>query len=168
MPGTKVSSIVSDMPSGKVHLRVELFLLGAWGALATYLVQKGRISWPVAAAFGGSYLASMLLLSPDLDLTTSRPFKRWGPLRVLWWPYAAAFRHRRLSHHWFFGPLTRVGYVLAWFIAVVLAVAWIARRDLGLRPPSGAMLAAISLGLYVPNATHIAADAIWSLRKRHR
>jgi uncharacterized metal-binding protein len=168
LPGTKVSSIVSDMPSGKVHLRVELFLLGAWGALAAYLVQKERISWPVAAAFGASYLASMLLLSPDLDLATSRPFKRWGPLRVLWWPYAAVFRHRRLSHHWFFGPLTRVGYVLAWVIAVMLAVAWIARRDPGLRLPSGAMLAAISLGLYVPNATHIAADAIWSLCKRRR
>ncbi len=168
MPETKVFSIVSDMPSGKVHLRLELLLLGAWGALAAYLVQRGRIPWTAAAAFGASYVVSMLLLSPDLDLASSRPFKRWGPLRILWWPYAAAFRHRRLSHHWFFGPLTRVGYVLAWVIAVVLAVAWIRRRDPGLRLPSGAMLAAISLGLYVPNATHIAADAIWSLRKRHR
>ncbi len=168
MSGISVSSIVSDMPSGKAHLRIELLLLAVWSALGAYLILEGWVTWPAAAIFGACYVASMAFLSPDLDLVGSRPFKRWGPLRVLWWPYAAVFRHRKLSHHWFFGPLTRVGYVLAWVAVVGIAVGWIAARDLRVRLPNTEVLAAIALGLYFPNVTHIAADALGTAFKRRR
>ncbi len=166
MSGTSVSSIVSDMPSGKAHLRIELLLLAAWSVLGAYLIFVRWVTWLAVAAFCVCYVASMALLSPDLDLVGSRPFKRWGPLRVLWWPYAALFRHRRLSHHWFFGPLTRVGYVLAWIVAIGIAVGWIGARNFRVRLPNAEFLVAIALGLYLPNATHIAADAIQTACKR--
>lgn len=166
MLGTAISSIVSDMPSGRAHLRIETSLLAIWSALGAYLILEGRGTWALLAVFGVCYVASMALLSPDLDLVGSRPFKRWGPLRVLWWPYAAAFRHRKLSHHWFFGPLTRVGYILAWVIVVGVAVGWITARDLQVRLPDGSLVAAIALGLYLPNVTHIVADAIHTAAKR--
>lgn len=166
MPGTAISSIVSGMPSGKAHLRIEISLLAIWSGLGAYLILEGWGTWLLLAVFGVCYIASMALLSPDLDLVGSRPFKRWGPLRVLWWPYAAVFRHRRLSHHWFFGPLTRVGYVLAWVAAVGIAVGWINARDLQVRLPNGATVAVIAVGLYLPNATHIVADAIHTAAKR--
>ena len=156
------------MPSGKTHLRIELLLLGLWGALGAYLILQGWITLPPVAIFAASYVVSMALLSPDLDLAGSRPFKRWGPLQVLWWPYAAVFRHRRLSHHWFLGPLTRVGYVLAWVAAVGVALGWIGARDFDVRPPNATTFGAVALGVYVPNMTHIAADGIQTALKRRR
>ncbi|MDD5265264.1 MAG: DUF2227 family putative metal-binding protein [Candidatus Bipolaricaulis sp.] len=168
MLGTVIFSIVSDMPSGKAHLRIEVSFLAIWSGLGAYLILEGWGTWPLLAVFGVCYVASMALLSPDLDLVGSRPFKRWGPLRVLWWPYATVFRHRKLSHHWFFGPLTRVGYILAWVIVAGVAVGWISARDLEVRLPNGTLVAAIALGLYLPNATHIVADAIHTAAKRRR
>jgi uncharacterized metal-binding protein len=157
------------MPSGKAHLRIELLVLCLLGALGAYLILEGWITWSTMAIFSASYVGSMLLLSPDLDLVGSRPFRRWGPLRVLWWPYAVVFRHRRLSHHWLFGPLTRVCYVLAWVVAVGIAVGWVEARDLDVTVPSATTIAAVALGLYVPNLAHIAADglqAAWKRRQR--
>lgn len=129
------------------------------------MILEGWVTWPAVAIFGACYVASIALLSPDLDLVGSRPFKRWGPLRVLWWPYAAVFRHRKLSHQWFFGPLTRVGYVLAWVVVVGIAVGGVGAHDFRIRLPNKEVLAAIALGLYLPNMTHIAADAIQTAAK---
>ncbi|MGD9676401.1 MAG: DUF2227 family putative metal-binding protein [Candidatus Bipolaricaulia bacterium] len=163
-----MSSIVCGMPSGKAHLRIELLLLVVWAALAGYAVWRRWIPWSAAATFAGAYVASMVFLSPDLDLAGSRAFQRWGPLRALWWPYAALFRHRRLSHHGLFGPLTRVGYVLVWVAGVAIAVGWIGHRDLRLRVPDVATFVAVAVGLYLPNLLHIAADALQTAARRRR
>ncbi len=62
-----------------------------------------------SAHFLGGYL-----LSPDLD-TGSRPFKRWGILRVIWLPYQKAIPHRSpLSHAPVVGSTIRLLYLAAW------------------------------------------------------
>ncbi len=35
----------------------------------------------------------------------------WGPLRVIWGPYAALHTHRGRSHNSLFGPLSRLLYL---------------------------------------------------------
>jgi uncharacterized metal-binding protein len=151
------------VPSGAVHLRIEAVSLLCWGGIGVYLLANGTISYPSFAAFVGSYLFSMLFLSPDLDLSQSRAFRRWGIFRWLWIPYARLFRHRGLSHRLILGPLSRVLYLtaIAWAFWFLLSL-------LGLRispaAPPWRVLLAIGFGLYLPNLTHILADRIASLR----
>lgn len=104
------------MPSGKTHDMVTLVLApptfaAAWGLTGSLWLSAAAT---VAMLFGG------LMFGPDLDIQ-SRQYTRWGPLRLLWWPYKVAFRHRsRWSHGIVFGTLIRVVY----FAAVVTLLAW--------------------------------------------
>src|ERR1051325_8402859 len=104
------------MPSGKTHDAITLMLaaptfVAAWGLTGSVSL---AVVATVAMLFGG------LMFGPDLDIQ-SRQYTRWGPLRLLWWPYKVAFRHRsRWSHGIIFGTLIRVVY----FAAVVALVAW--------------------------------------------
>ena len=59
----------------------------------------------------GAHLFSGLLLSNDLDVY-SRIYRRWGPLRFLWYPYQKLVAHRSwLSHNPLAGPLLRLLYL---------------------------------------------------------
>src|ERR671933_365414 len=105
------------MPSGKTHDLVTVALApptfaAAWGLSGGSLTLSAAAT--AAMLFGG------LMFGPDLDIQ-SRQYTRWGPLRLLWWPYKVVFRHRsRWSHGIIFGTLIRVVY----FAAVVTLVAW--------------------------------------------
>ena len=82
----------------------------------------GALCWPwlglVGVAVGaGSFLAGGLLLSPDLD-TRSNATRRWGPLRVLWWPYRRWLSHRSLVSH---TPLIGTAGRLLYLMVLVLA-----------------------------------------------
>ncbi|MCS7191502.1 MAG: metal-binding protein [Armatimonadetes bacterium] len=93
------------LPSGRVHETVNLLTLPA----AVYFLPDQLPKIPFAAG----YLVGTFWLTPDLDLTTSRPARRWGILRIFWLPYAWLFTHRGLSHRPFLGALTRVLYLAA-------------------------------------------------------
>ncbi|HYP40999.1 MAG TPA: metal-binding protein [Chloroflexia bacterium] len=70
----------------------------------------------------GSYLASGLLFSPDLDLH-STPYKRWRGLRWIWLPYQWMVPHRSwVSHSYVAGPLIRVAYFAIVITLLTLAV----------------------------------------------
>jgi uncharacterized metal-binding protein len=113
------------MASGRSHDRATWILALPFGALW----------WPwlglagVAAA-GGAFLLGGLLLSPDLD-TRSNPTRRWGPLRLLWWPYRRLLRHRSLlSHSPLLGTAGRLIYLAATLLAICLLL-----QPLGGPPP---------------------------------
>ncbi len=57
------------------------------------------------------YIAGTLFLSPDLDLSNSKPSKRWRFLRCIWLPYQNLFRHRGVSHIPLLGSLIRILYL---------------------------------------------------------
>ena len=163
-----ISEIVARMPSGRTHLRIEAILLFGWTALAGYLLSIRSLSVDHVVAFVLAYAFSMLFLSPDLDLARSGASRRWGAARLIWAPYAALFRHRGLSHHPLVGPLTRILYlgligVLAWTVVLVVS-----GRPARILTPSLAILGAALAGLYLPNATHIAADRVVSAWRRGR
>jgi uncharacterized metal-binding protein len=156
------------MPSGRTHLRIEVLLLAVWTAVGVLFARQDWIGPAELAGFIVAYLFSMLLLSPDLDLAKSDSYRRWGPLRWLWAPYAAAFRHRRVSHHPLFGPITRIAYV-GLLALTGLLVYFLASRTAAPRITFPAkMIYAVLIGLYVPNLTHILADGTQSVWVRLR
>lgn len=63
--------------------------------------------------FSAGYLIGTFLLSPDIDLSHSKPSKRWKFLRFLWLPYQRLSRHRGMSHVPLLGTFLRLFYFLA-------------------------------------------------------
>ena len=156
------------MPSGKAHLRIEAAVLGVSIGVSVGLLRAGVIGQHEIIAFGASYVLSMLLLSPDLDLTRSRAYRRWGPLRWLWLPYAALFKHRQLSHHPLFGLLTRIVYLMLWVLGFSFVYMAVTRRAVILPVLRTSVLWIVLLGLYLPNLTHILSDRIYTAWRRRR
>ena len=143
--------------------------LGACIFPLRYLLIGEGIGPNEMAAFSGAYLFSSFFLSPDLDLARSRASRRWGLGRVLWLPYSALFRHRRLSHHLVWGPLTRILYLGGFVLAAAFGIALVTNVELaGLAawPPS--LLLSVFCGLYFPNQIHILVDRFWSMLTRRR
>lgn len=143
------------MPSGKVHLAVELSLLPGWVAAGA----MAGLPRPTLTAFALSYTCASLLLSPDLDLVRSTPARRWGPLRLLWAPYAWLFRHRGLSHSLLLGPLTRIFYLGVIGLLVFLPLhLW-----LGVPFPQQLptrILAPVLAGVYLSHLLHVGLDGV--------
>ena len=156
------------MPSGKTHLRIELGVLGIAIGAGIVLLRYGRIGHQEILSFAVAYVLSMVLLSPDLDLTRSDAYRRWGPLRWLWLPYAVLFKHRQLSHHVLFGPLTRIAYLVVWALAVSFAYMAVTRRALVLPEIPIHLLVSVLLGLYAPNLVHILSDRVHTAWRRRR
>lgn len=120
------------MASGKVHdqwiYNVSWALIGiaASDALRGFLSSRSIPQTAIqtgAIAFG--CLLGGLFLSPDMDLPTSNPQRRWGPLSVLWIPYEASFKHRSFGSHGFIH--NKRGDVLLWvpFVATAIRVAYL-------------------------------------------
>jgi uncharacterized metal-binding protein len=156
------------MPSGRTHLRIEGVLLAVWAAAAVVCARQEWLGATEIAGFLVAYLFSMFLLSPDLDLAKSDSYRRWGPLRWLWAPYAAAFRHRRVSHHPLFGPLTRIAYVVMMGLAALLVCVVVNRSEAPRLVLPIDLVLAILIGLYLPNLIHILVDGLQSAWVRLR
>ncbi|MEW5825794.1 MAG: DUF2227 family putative metal-binding protein [Candidatus Bipolaricaulota bacterium] len=157
------------MPSGKVHLALDAAALVVLASAGAALVVRRAVPVTLAGAFLGGYAFSMIFLSPDLDLARSHGMQRWGPLAFLWRPYAAWFRHRGLSHHPLWGPLSRLGYLALLVVAAFLVAQAALGRQI-VRPVEGVAalgLAAVG-GAYASNLLHIAADAVGAWRVRCR
>jgi len=103
------------MASGKNHDRSILFATPIVGIIGvSHSLELGIVA-------ASAHLLGGLYLSPDLDLV-SKPFKRWGVLRVLWLPYQKLIPcHRHwLSHGVIVGSVVRLLY----FAALVLPL-WV-------------------------------------------
>ncbi len=140
------------MPHASRHLAWELGLLPPALLLAYRLGLREEL-----LPLGLGYLGGSLFLSPDLDLYASRATRRWGILRLLWWPYARLFRHRGISHHPLWGPLTRLLY-----LGAVLVLFGLGLHFLGLRLPQfpRAWVGPALLGLWLPQLLHVLLDRL--------
>jgi len=123
------------MASGRAHDRATCLLALPFGLLW----------WPWLGALGVGcaglgFLLGGLLLSPDLD-TRSNPTRRWGALRLLWWPYRRLLRHRSLLSH---SPVLGSAGRLAYLGGLVLLGAT-ALQPLGLGSPAEVLTAAQAL-----------------------
>ena len=110
------------MPETKAHDRLTLITAGLVTPVALLVPSDNR--WLTWGTVTGSYLLSGLLFSNDLDVQAAE-YRRWGPLRWLWWPYAHLVLHRSwVSHGLIIGPLLRLIYsALVLELLVVLLTA---------------------------------------------
>lgn len=99
------------MASGKNHDRSIFFT----SPVVAIVVGSHSLELGIVAA--SAHLLGGLYLSPDLDLV-SKPYKRWGYLRVLWLPYQKLIPcHRHwLSHGVIVGSVVRLLYLAAWVL----------------------------------------------------
>jgi len=78
--------------------------------------------WGTTVLVVGAYVFSGLWLSNDLDIY-SRIYRRWGPLRFLWYPYQRLIAHRSwLSHGLVVGPLLRLVYLYVMIHLILIGV----------------------------------------------
>jgi len=112
-PGHTRPSRAKPLARGRAHDRATWLLALPFGLLwGPWLGASG------VATAGLSFLLGGLWLSPDLD-TRSNPTRRWGPLRLLWWPYRRLLRHRSLLSH---SPLLGTGGRLLYLGALLLGL----------------------------------------------
>ena len=129
------------MASGRGHDRATCVLALPFGVL--WWARLGGSGLLVASL---SFLAGGLLLSPDLD-TRSNATRRWGPLKLLWWPYRRLMSHRSLlSHSPLLGTAGRLLY-----LAVLLVALCQLGRPLGTPSPGWLLQALERLWLQQPS-----------------
>jgi Uncharacterized metal-binding protein len=147
------------MPSGRTHDRINLVST----AILVYFGYELGFGWDEILAFSLGSLVGTIWFSPDLDIKTSRPVKRWGKLSFIWWPYASIVPHRGISHVPVLGILTRFGY----FFGIVFLLWLVVRNFL----PISINLTAIfnnayflpfTLGVLFADTLHILSDFIYS------
>ena len=97
------------MAKGKWHDRFNLFT----GAVITGGMMGLEVSAEVVVAFTAGWLFSTLIFGPDTDIT---PKRRSQILRYFLYPYSFFFQHRGISHHFFWGTVTRNLYLLVLLI----------------------------------------------------
>lgn len=103
------------MASGRNHDRAILLTTPVWTLTAAHY---GGL-W-IGGLVGLSHFLGGWYLSPDLDLN-SRPFLRWGVLKLMWLPYQDQIPHRHwLSHAPLVGSVVRLFYLAAWLSPLLL------------------------------------------------
>lgn len=153
------------MPNGHVHDTVNVILLTIFVLVVSthdYL-KLGSDNVILLVIFSVSFLFGTFFLSPDLDLA-SVPYKRWGFLRVLWWPYKEAFKHRKMSHHIIFGPLSIVGY----FTMLIVLFLWLINSIHRIQDYQYVMYIVMIVGFVLSIETHIILDRITSKKQSKR
>jgi uncharacterized metal-binding protein len=110
------------MATGKTHEHINIFLLILLIPLYFSLL-KDVIG---AAIFGLFYVIGTYYFSPDLDMANTLPYKRWGPLKFIWYIYSQLIPHRSwLSHSFFIGTLFRVLWFTACLFLSGFFIVWI-------------------------------------------
>ncbi|HMV46432.1 MAG TPA: metal-binding protein [Blastocatellia bacterium] len=171
MPNANTHDTITFVCVPLTYLAAEMY----WGGNHTLSVIA-----TVALLFAG------LMFGPDLDLQ-SRPYSRWGPLRIIWKPYQVALPHRSvLSHGPVLGTIIRIVYFLVMFSVVAATLLYV--RHVYLRGQQTTWTAEFNMvkgdlfsfwketdrqyfeagfiGLCLGALSHTAADMIWSAVKR--
>jgi len=104
------------LASGRAHDRATGLL-----ALALGLIGGLWLGATTGLSAGLGVLIGGLWLSPDLD-THSNPTRRWGPLRLLWWPYRRLLSHRSLLSH---SPLLGSAGRLLYLAVLLVGLSWL-------------------------------------------
>ncbi|WP_461829269.1 DUF2227 family putative metal-binding protein [Aquifex sp.] len=75
--------------------------------------------------FSLGYFLGTFLLSPDIDLSFSKPARRWRFLRFLWLPFWVFSRHRGITHVPLLGSLVKLfylGFLFVFLYFVILGI----------------------------------------------
>lgn len=138
------------MPNYKTHDKIGVTIAPVIAITSIYLGKS--IKYTILLITG--FILATYFFSPDLDLD-SRIYRRWGFLRIIWYPYRKLISHRSwLSHS---GPISATIRLL--YLSVFLApVFYFARLDLLTFAPYYGI---IWLSVVLSDMVHLAADRIW-------
>lgn len=160
-----LSEGIDEMPDGKTHemINAAVLLVAIAGLmhLATLkepVVFASYLNTHTILVFAVAYLFATFFLSPDLDIN-SKPYRRWGALKFLWWPYKVMFKHRGFSHNLILGPLSIV-MNLALIVVPIILLAGVDLQSL----PLDIIIAAIA-GMVLSMEVHIISDSFISRMK---
>ena len=131
----------------------------ALSALYILYVQHPFLTTIQLSLFIIGFFIGTVLLSPDIDLK-SEPARRCG---IACTPYRKIFSHRGISHHWLWGTVTRIIYVLV-IIGLLTGLVFALKLPLPditvvLKHPFELFM--IVLGLFISNLLHTVIDAIF-------
>lgn len=135
------------MPNDKAHGTINLLALAVSTLILIRYTALGVVELVIMAI---AYMFGTYFLSPDMDIN-STSYKRWGYLRIFWWPYKVFFKHRGYSHHLILGPLSRIAN-LALIVAPVMFFA-------GTYPPVDYIII-FAGGVWGANTVHVVADVV--------
>ena len=105
----------NNMTSGKNHTKIGLLCL--YILFSAWFMYYNLVN---TFAFVTGFVFGLIYLSPDLDIKNSDPYKAWGPIRFLWWPFQKLVKHRGISHHIIFGSVVIIAYFLLIFGIVII------------------------------------------------
>ncbi|AKB31969.1 hypothetical protein MSSIH_1279 [Methanosarcina siciliae HI350] len=149
------------MPNGKTHTKINITLLfGILLSLHTHYIKlhipPEYLEFDTIAIFSFALIFGTYYLSPDLDIK-SGPFKRWGILKYIWWPYQKIFKHRGKLHHPLSGPIIIISTVSLFIIAPVVKF-----LDLDITQIPTKYFISLLTGIVVSIEAHIVADMIYT------
>ena len=105
------------MANYKRHTYFNLFLALPCLLGAIYFLFQPTFSYLLV--FTSSFAYSTLFMNPDMDLANRvRLFSLRGLLTLPFRLYALLFRHRGISHSFFFGSLTRIVWLMGWALLI--------------------------------------------------
>ncbi len=153
------------MPNGKTHTKINIVLLFViLLSLHTTFMQTHippeYLEFDAITIFSLALIFGTYYLSPDLDIQ-SEPFKRWGILRHIWWPYQKIFKHRGKLHHPLLGPIIIISTVGLLIIAPIVIL-----FNFKITCIPTKYIISLLTGIIISIESHIIADTIWTKTKR--
>lgn len=129
------------MPSGTIHEILNFFVASL---ITIYLFEQNYV-WTIPAKLFFGLAILSLMFTPDLDVK-SRALNRWGPLKMIWFPFIVA-GHRGILHNPVLGAL-----ILCFVPGVIM---WVKFEDIW-----------VVFGLALSVEIHILSDRIADTVKR--
>lgn len=153
------------MPNGRTHTKINITLLfGILLSLHTNCIKSHipseYLEFDTVAIFSFALIFGTYYLSPDLDIK-SEPFKRWGVLRCIWWPYQKIFKHRGLLHRPLAGPIIIISTMVLFIIAPVVKLFNFDITHI----PIEYIISSLT-GIIISIEAHIVTDKIYTRAKR--
>jgi len=162
------------LASGKTHEIINLLFLPG----AVYYLN------PVSfEGFISGYIVGTFFLSPDNDIFHSKPNKRWGFLKIIWYPYSKIFSHRGLSHIPVIGTVLKILYLAVISVFIIFLLRYILNyvfpeidsdilsitQDISLFSiMSDSFVFSFLFGLFLAEMVHIFTDFMYSTLKRFK
>lgn len=153
------------MPNGKTHIKINItLLLGILLSLHTNFMKSNippeYTEFDTIAIFSFAFIFGTYHLSPDLDIK-SEPFKRWGILKYIWWPYQKIFKHRGKLHNPLSGPIIIISTVGLFIIVPVVKLFNLDTTNIPTK-----YLISLLTGIVISIEAHILTDVIYTKVKR--
>lgn len=107
------------MPSGKTHLKINWVVLVLINVLILAFSQD--ISIKHCFMFNICFILTSYFISPDLDIDSST-YRRYGILRLIWWPYLKLMKHGQTSHSIIWRPISIIVYIGIFIVPILFII----------------------------------------------